>query len=97
MPTSHRTPYQSSRFAKILVQFLDRVLKAGSTLWVLSVDAAKGTANVRFDGSCIETVPSKSVAILSNFFREALRGHAHSSPAILFRLDSDPLHAFYCG
>jgi hypothetical protein len=54
------------------VQFLDRVLAAGSTLWVVAIDAAARTATVVLDGGRRETIPSTSVSVIMNEFRPTL-------------------------
>ena len=55
------------------VQFLDRVLSAGSSVWVVAIDAGARTATVVLDGGRRETVPSTSVAVVMNAFGQTLR------------------------
>ena len=55
------------------VQFLDRVLSAGSSVWVVAIDAGARTASVVLDGGRRETVPSTSVAVVMNAYGQTLR------------------------
>ena len=54
------------------VQMMNGLLSAGSTLWVISMDPATATAKVQLTGGRIQTIPSKSIALLSNAYGEAL-------------------------
>jgi hypothetical protein len=54
------------------VQFLDRVLSAGSTLWVVAIDAGARTATVVLDGGRREAIPSTSISVIMNEFRPTL-------------------------
>ena len=54
------------------VQFLDRVLTAGSTLWVVAIDAGARTATVVLDEGRRETIPSTSISVIMNEFRPTL-------------------------
>lgn len=55
------------------VQFLDRVLSAGSSVWVVAIDAGAKTATVVLDKGRRETIPSTSVAVVMNAFGQTLR------------------------
>ena len=60
------------------IQLLDRTLIPGMVLWIQSLDAAEGVATVQLAGGRTERVPSASVAILSNAYRNALAGRPFS-------------------
>ena len=58
------------------VQLMDRVLGSGSSFWVLSIDAATGTATIQLDGGRREKVPNKSISVLANAFDQYLANAA---------------------
>ena len=54
------------------VQFLDRIVTTGSTVWVTAIDAGAGTATVLLDGSRSESVPSHAISVLMNAYSPVL-------------------------
>ena len=50
------------------VQLLDRVLNRGSAIWMTDIDAGTGTATVVLEGDREESVPSRAVSALMNWY-----------------------------
>jgi len=63
------------------IQFLDRVIQAGSAVWVTGIDAGSGRATIVLDGNRTEKIPSTSITVLMNAYDQILRA-AQYKPAM---------------